>query len=620
MIKNIRICKLADMQWRFLQLFRTDSRFRFYLFAASGVWIYLILRAVFIPLVHDEASTFFHYIHIKQFLPYLAHWDANNHILNSGLSILFYRIFGSAEWSLRLANLLFFPVYAWYIFQLGFFLKNTYLQTLFRFVFLLMHGLVEFMALSRGYGMGMALLTAMVYQFLSYKNSHALNHLLGALIYGVLGITANLNLLISFLLCISWLGLIVFTDGYSKKYTRLGLIFFFGLIPVIGASLIAFELKKQGLLYYGAADGFWRISVQSLFKLLFGHAHIAFDIAIVAGFLFVCLGLIFLVLRQGLFQSINNTHVVFPLFFIIGLTAVYIQNKWMGVNLPEDRTGLHLFIYLVAAIFFLTDYLSFSVHRLWAWIALPFVWFPIHFFLHLNLSYSTLWKNEHLPEFFYLTVTKDIKPDGQYATLGGYHIQNMIWYYYNYRHNGNGPMMCSEDYPTWYYDYLLLNPLERQLPDTINYKLLLEDKYSGIGLYKRNQAVSRIHDTTLIFSSLPIETENEFIDFFNGTNHFYDGDSIAVEMYLELTSPAKPLIASAVISFDKPDGSLICYQYISLHWLRDQYTDNHTAFRHVFFIPALPADAERMAITLWNQKKVPIQIRVGHVNISRIRS
>jgi len=56
---------------------------------AFAIGIYLILRAVFIPLVHDEAATFFHYIHSFDFVPFIAHWDANNHILNSALASFF---------------------------------------------------------------------------------------------------------------------------------------------------------------------------------------------------------------------------------------------------------------------------------------------------------------------------------------------------------------------------------------------------------------------------------------------------------------------------------------------------------------------------------------------------
>lgn len=54
------------------------------------LWAYLWLRAIYVPLVHDEIATFYHYIQTGRFLPYLSHWDANNHFLNSALTWLSY--------------------------------------------------------------------------------------------------------------------------------------------------------------------------------------------------------------------------------------------------------------------------------------------------------------------------------------------------------------------------------------------------------------------------------------------------------------------------------------------------------------------------------------------------
>lgn len=601
------------------RFFSSDSLRSIYVGSAVGVWIYIILRAIFVPLVHDEASTFFHYIHREEFLPYRSHWDANNHILNSALGIFFYKLLGSAEWVLRLPNLLFFPLYAFYTFRLSSLLSSTPTKYLFRFVFLFAHGVIEFMALSRGYGMSMALLLAMCFHFISFLKNSETRDLLAVLGFGVLALVANFNLMVSFLLCLIWLMVVICTDGKSKKLWRISLVLLGGFIPVLMASVVAFELKRQGLLYYGAADGFWEISVLSIFKLLFGKTHWTYEIFIVLFFVWIVATSFFRIFKQSVIKSLRDPVLVFPVLLLAGLSAVYIQNKWMGVNLPEDRTGLHLFIYLLAALFFLKPVLSGRAFRWSSWILLPLLWFPVHFIKQANWSHTTLWKNECMPEKFYDAIATDGGAGGYYASLGGYGIQHMIWYYYNYRNNGHGPMMSYYDYPAWHYDYLLLNPLERSLQNVEKYTLLLENPHSGIGLYERKHRAKRETDTILTIKNLPITTQTEYVDFFNSAAHSFGGDSIAVDIYMELTSPAKPLIASAVVSFDKPDGSLLYYQYVSLHWLRDSYTEQNSAFRHVFFIPALPSDVGRLAIVLWNQKKVPIQIRLANVVISRIR-
>ena len=87
---------------------------KIFLLLSLLIWIYLWLRAFFIPITYDEAATFYHYIHFGRFLPFIAHWDANNHFLNSALSIISYRLLGSSELALRLPNLIFAPLFFYF--------------------------------------------------------------------------------------------------------------------------------------------------------------------------------------------------------------------------------------------------------------------------------------------------------------------------------------------------------------------------------------------------------------------------------------------------------------------------------------------------------------------------
>jgi hypothetical protein len=76
--------------------------------AVSAVFLYVVLRAVHVPTFHDEAATFFHYVVTGEFLPSVALWDANNHLLNSALGGLAYRLFGPEPLFIRLPNVLAF--------------------------------------------------------------------------------------------------------------------------------------------------------------------------------------------------------------------------------------------------------------------------------------------------------------------------------------------------------------------------------------------------------------------------------------------------------------------------------------------------------------------------------
>ena len=65
-----------------------------YLALSTALCIYTALRAIHVPPIHDEAATFFFYIQRGSFLPFEAHWDAANHILNTGLATLSYNLLG----------------------------------------------------------------------------------------------------------------------------------------------------------------------------------------------------------------------------------------------------------------------------------------------------------------------------------------------------------------------------------------------------------------------------------------------------------------------------------------------------------------------------------------------
>jgi len=92
----------------------------FSLILFSLLYVYIILRAILVPMAHDEVATFFHFVHTGHFLPHQAIQDANNHLLNSFLTWIFYTITGSPlPLTLRLSNLIFFPLFFYFLFKTG---------------------------------------------------------------------------------------------------------------------------------------------------------------------------------------------------------------------------------------------------------------------------------------------------------------------------------------------------------------------------------------------------------------------------------------------------------------------------------------------------------------------
>jgi len=72
------------------------------------LWTYLFLRAINVPLLHDEIATFFYYVQSDNYMPPNAPWDTNNHVLNSMMTNWSYHLFGQSPLALRLPNVLSF--------------------------------------------------------------------------------------------------------------------------------------------------------------------------------------------------------------------------------------------------------------------------------------------------------------------------------------------------------------------------------------------------------------------------------------------------------------------------------------------------------------------------------
>jgi len=85
-------------------------------------WVMVVLKAALVPITIDEASTYLDFVQSRRFLPGLSKWEANNHLLNSFLTILSSALFGNKPFALRLPNVLMFGVF---IFQANIFIQRT---------------------------------------------------------------------------------------------------------------------------------------------------------------------------------------------------------------------------------------------------------------------------------------------------------------------------------------------------------------------------------------------------------------------------------------------------------------------------------------------------------------
>ena len=77
------------------------------------LFIYLLLRILYLDPLHDEVATYMFYFYQGDYIGESIHWDANNHLLNSFIGHKLYGIFGDNLPVLRSPNLLAFVFYFW---------------------------------------------------------------------------------------------------------------------------------------------------------------------------------------------------------------------------------------------------------------------------------------------------------------------------------------------------------------------------------------------------------------------------------------------------------------------------------------------------------------------------
>lgn len=429
-----------------------------YLAGAAAVWLYLILRAGYVPPVHDEAATFFHYVNHREYWPGKALWDANNHILNSFFSWYFVKLFGVNTLALRMANLLFFPVYAWFLYKLSRELQSGWTRFLLLLSGLTVHGLVEYFGYARGYGMSMALLLGALYygyRFFSEKNIRVL---LPSLALFWLATAGNLTLQNSVLLFIGLAAVYLLVEKFDGKTRLYGFLYLAaGIAALFPLIRLSFRMKEDGLLYYAAGEDFWTAVITSYTKQYFDSNLFAVKLFWFTWTGILLSGVFALLLRRGKWNTERKAAFFFPLLFLGNLTGIFAMHFLLDVNYPSDRTGMQLVLFLLLACLFVAD-----AGKPWqrALVTLPSLIFVVQFLAGANLSYSTYWKGEHLPERFWTRI-HDESESGRYLknpTLGGYRIRNLVWAWHNFRNGGSLQNMQYPEYCTGMEDYQVFSP------------------------------------------------------------------------------------------------------------------------------------------------------------------
>jgi len=583
------------------------------------ILIYLLLRAIFVPFLHDEIMTFWFYINTDEFIPFRYNVDinaANNHLLNTFLSSILYKLLGNSPFVLRLANLMFIPLYCYFSYKISDQLSKKSIALILFFSLIFVYPIIEFLALSRGYGMSFALLMGAIWFVIQFLKNRESRFLLFSILFTVLALTANLSLMLCFIAILFFLTLKVLLNN-EKKYINILILLLFGYIPLIFFGMYSFLLKQSGALYYGGQDGLLTFTITALLKALFG-AHSEIYYLILFSFILISITITAILVRKNFSPKILERNYMFLSVLLWGnIIGIVLLNKLFHVNYPDVRAAFHLYFLFVLNFVFVVDEIQknyfkiiFIKHFI---IALLIV--PLYFVLNINLEYVSVYKEDRVPKRFYKKLNQKANDLNESMIVGSYFGRTLVMAFYNYLHSGNLSKNYDSHYPSLIPDFQIIKNDDLNF-FLQNFFIIDYDKVTGYYLLERKNKLQRKQIASVTNINIPNIFNKEFYNFIQIPLDTLIISPLVVEFEMNFYSKAEPFEAWFVATtFDKNNNST-AYEYVPLNWLRSSW--DNKKIKTALLLTNLPPLSDRLLVYIWNIKKKEFGISDGKVTIKKV--
>ncbi|MBP6313122.1 MAG: hypothetical protein KA408_12680 [Flavobacteriales bacterium] len=585
------------------------SRTEFIVFACSALlgFCYVALRAALVPIVHDEAATFFHYIFTGNFWPGTAHWDANNHVLNSVLTWMSVQAFGEGLFALRLPNVLAYVLWAFATGLLARRCTSVVVRCSLIPALLFCSFVLDFFSLCRGYGLGLAFFLVAINAAIGLMEHANWRSFSVLLIASALAIWADLALLPALGLLISLAVVFTGTDGLrqamSKPWNWVAVAV--SAMLVYKAVLFAQGFSERGLLYHGSLDGFLSVTVKPLFLLVTGSDHWVW---IASGVLLACA-----VLALGCWAARDRWRkapVVLIGVVLVGLVAATVfMAKVLHINYPEDRAALQFVVLAIVAFAFAVDAIRIERPSL-QWMAIALVFLPLRSAYLINVDRTLLWSEQSLPDALVRDPFAFRSHDTSFS-LGLYHQHALVWVYAQRNREGTEPNGISEGFPDLPVDLILADERFTQQLDPA-YQKVADGGHDGLGLYQRNPSLDHVPVKSALIE--PTTVADEYINLPTPElDPLVTGPiRIAVELRVKLDGVAP---CSWVVSTHIGDAQEH-YAAYPVHY--EQPVDGVITVRYQHVMEQLSPQVDRLACYLWNPEQRAVEVLEGNIRFDRI--
>lgn len=322
------------------------------------------------PFTHDESYTYLHFCN-ETFMEIISYhtWHTNNHILNSLLIKYSEVLLGSAEWALRLPNLLSLLIYMLYGYLL--FKQSNALVAISSFVLLCTNGMVmDLFGLARGYGLSYGFMLMGVYHLIEYLKDKRYGNLALFHTAALLACLSHFTMLTFYAAGLAIYNIIVFINykliiGERYKFLKSNKAH---IIPLIIVVIVLYEpvrrILKFGGLNVGGKEGFYANTVTDLIANALNGvslptgAMISLQV-ICTGIVLLSLAIIAKMIWKKNKQFFNNqVGLIVTNFLLLTICVAIMVLHWViGADFPTTRFALFLFPLFVVHLGFLANYL-----------------------------------------------------------------------------------------------------------------------------------------------------------------------------------------------------------------------------------------------------------------------
>jgi hypothetical protein len=573
------------------------------------ILILVILRCALVPFSHDEVATFHFYIQTGDFLPFMSHADANNHFLMSFTGWICFKLFGSSTLALRLPCILAFILLCYSVFRMNEFMRCAYGQIVFASGFIAAFNFIAFYSLCRGYGLSMAFLLMALYYFFKCRETNTNRHYFKFILFSQLALSANLTLVFVIGICTAVVILWQFRNRMFFK--PVNLVVLLNHVLLLGFWIkYAFFLKEGGALYYGGGESYWDVTFETLIDTIIFKNKAVY--AVVLGlFSFMCIYWIFKVIKEKRDFIVHSKFSASFLLLLSLILAFYALKKILGVNYPEDRTGLFFYVFFMLSLSFMIPEFKMNLQPLFLFVPLFFI---AHFLMNMNTSVHPWRVYETMPASFFEILKQQQQGQEQQVTIAGHRVREFFYGFLNYNSDLKLSHMTAPEALQMNADYALAYKQDKSWYEPY-YKELAEDEYWDFRLLKRREPIERI----LLTETGPFVFEGAH-EYFNTIEKLdtslQSPDPILVEFDLTFDKTPVPFNAWLVLQVDGSDTSNFIRTPLNLI----KYDWNGTKnFKTTLLSGNIPVKIKRLVAYLWNIEKKEIKIKVNSFKLFKLK-